>query len=265
MLLLLLPPPLPPPPPPNTTPFRAVDGAPLRAVEGAEAKAAQHDAFPPRLLLLLLLLLALGALVGVVLGALVGVVLGALVGVVLGGVDITAAAPWVHVAGSVGELKQVFTAAGGATVPWAPLAPPAAAAPPLTWLRTTFTAPAATLAPPVGVEVTAVLNLDATGLSRGRFFVNGMDLGRYWSAECGEQGCMCQRYYSIPPDLLLPGAGANFLVVLDELGPTNVSAVSLAISSLVPAFPAPPLPCGGAASAAATMKRNEGNPARRAK
>ena len=185
--------------------------------------------------------------------------------VVLGGVDITAAAPWVHVAGSVGELKQVFTAAGGATVPWAPLAPPAAAAPPLTWLRTTFTAPAATLAPPVGVEVTAVLNLDATGLSRGRFFVNGMDLGRYWSAECGEQGCMCQRYYSIPPDLLLPGAGANFLVVLDELGPTNVSAVSLAISSLVPAFPAPPLPCGGAASAAATMKRNEGNPARRAK
>ena len=82
MLLLLLPPPLPPPPPPNTTPFRAVDGAPLRAVEGAEAKA---DAFPPRLLLLLLLLLrlALGALVGVVLGALVGDVLGG-VGSVLG-------------------------------------------------------------------------------------------------------------------------------------------------------------------------------------
>jgi hypothetical protein len=165
--------------------------------------------------------------------------------VVLGGVDITAAAVWTHVAGSVGELKQVFTAAGGASVPWAPLAPAPVALPPLSWLRAAFTAPAAVLAPPAGVEVSATLSLDATGLSRGRLFVNGVDLGRYWSALCDAQarGCMCQRFYSIPGDVLLPGPDANLLVLLDELGPTNVSAVALAVGSLVPAGDAPPLPC----------------------
>lgn len=169
--------------------------------------------------------------------------------VVLGGVDITAAAPWCHVAGSVGELKQVFTAAGGAAVSWAPLAPAPAALPPLSWLRTTFTAPAETLPPPTGVEVSATLSLDVTGLSRGRLFVNGVDLGRYWSALCDAQarGCMCQRFYSVPGDVLRAGPGANLLVLLDELGPTNVSAVALVVASLEPPppEPAPPLPCAG--------------------
>lgn len=61
---------------------------------------------------------------------------------------------------------------------------------------------------------------------------------------------MCQRFYPIPFDLLLPGAGANTLVLLDELGVTNASAVVLAVSANTP--PPPPPPCtvpaaGGAA------------------
>ena len=160
--------------------------------------------------------------------------------VLLGGVDITSAAEWVHVVGSVGELRRVYAPDGGGA-PWTPLAPSAATVPPLSWLRANFTAPPDTLAPPPGVEAAAALNLDATGLSRGRFFVNGVDLGRYWSALCGTE-FMCQRYYAIPPDLLRPGADANLLVLIDELGPTNVGAVSLAVSSLTPAaHPAPPL------------------------
>jgi hypothetical protein len=155
--------------------------------------------------------------------------------VVLGGVDITSTAEWAHVVGTVGELRRVYAPDGGGA-PWAPLTPPAAGAPPLSWLRANFTAPPETLAPPPGVESAAVLNLDATGLSRGRLFVNGADLGRYWSALCGAE-FMCQRFYPIPSDLLLPGAGANLLVLLDELGPTNVGAVSLAVSFLAPAAP----------------------------
>ena len=39
-----------------------------------------------------------------------------------------------------------------------------------------FTAPDSVLATS-GQEIVATLNLDVSGLSRGRFFVNGMDLG----------------------------------------------------------------------------------------
>jgi hypothetical protein len=153
----------------------------------------------------------------------------------LGGVDITAAADWTHIVGAAGEVAGAG-GAGGAGLPWVPA--PTGAAPPMAWLRANFTAPPAAFATP-GVEVNATLNLDATGLSRGRFFVNGFDLGRYWSKACGSD--MCQRYYSIPFDLLLPGEGANALVLLDEMGAPNVSAISLAMSSNAP--PPPPTPC----------------------
>jgi hypothetical protein len=159
--------------------------------------------------------------------------------VTLGGIDLTAAAPWTHICGSAGEALRL--AAAPDAVPWAPL--PAAAPPlaPLTWLRADFTAPARVLPPPAGVEAAAALNLDATGLSRGRFFVNGFDLGRYWSKLCGG-AYMCQRYYSIPLDLLRAGEGANTLLVLDELGAPNASALALAVSENLP--PPPPPACG---------------------
>lgn len=166
--------------------------------------------------------------------------------VTLGTADLTARS-WTHVAGTVGEARAAYTPAGGAALPWAPLAGGTTA--PLTWLRTTFTAPASVLAPAAGVEVSATLNLDVSGLSRGRFWVNGFDLGRFWSKLCGSE-YMCQRFYPIPFDLLVPGVDTNSLVVLDELGATNVSAVALAVSANT--APPPPPPCavpstGGAA------------------
>lgn len=50
---------------------------------------------------------------------------------------------------------------------------------------------------------------------------------------------MCQRFYSIPFDLLVAGDLKNTVVVLDELGATNISAAGLAIST-----EATPPPCG---------------------
>jgi len=181
-------------------------------------------------------------------------------------VDLTTAAPWAHVCGASGEARGAFTPAGGAALPWAPAG--AGAAPPLTWLRTTFTAPAAAFVTP-GIEANATLNLDASGLSRGRFWVNGFDLGRYWTRLCGAT-FMCQRFYSIPFDLLLPGAGANSLVLLDELGAPDVSAVALALSSNVPlpackapagAAPAGTFPCGSAGTALTAAPRAGGGTA----
>ena len=72
-------------------------------------------------------------------------------------------------------------------------------------------------------------------LSRGRFYINGMDLGRFWSKICGSD--LCQRFYPIPFDILKPAPASNTLTVLDELGVTNVSSVGLAVSTDVEAPP----------------------------
>lgn len=151
--------------------------------------------------------------------------------VLLGGVDITlggdaAGNGWTQVAGAHGEALEVYTPAGGSKVSWQPAAGPSVA--PMSWLRTAFTAPDAVFRAAPDVELNATLNVDVLGLSRGRLFVNGMDLGRYWSKACGSD--LCQRYYSVPFDLLQRGAGANSLVVLDEMGAANLSAVGLAVS-----------------------------------
>jgi hypothetical protein len=54
----------------------------------------------------------------------------------------------------------------------------------MTWLKTSFETPPGVV-PQANVEAHATLNLDVVGLTRGRFYVNGMDLGRYWSKLCG--------------------------------------------------------------------------------
>jgi hypothetical protein len=132
--------------------------------------------------------------------------------VVLGGVDLTSGQPWVHQVGATGEATAVFTAAGAAKVAW--VAAGGGSAAPMTWLQARFDAPAAVLKPATpATELKATLNLDATGLSRGRFFVNGFDLGRYWTKLCGKTD-MCQRDYPIPFDILFrEPTRANVLTV----------------------------------------------------
>jgi hypothetical protein len=164
--------------------------------------------------------------------------------VVLGHADLTVG-EWHHRSGSLGEALEVYTDAGAAKhANFVPLGPSLAVpTPPMTWLRTTFDAPVAVMRPAAGVELTSVLNLDVLGLSRGFFWVNGLNLGRYWSKSCGaacpHPPCAsgaapvpCQRYYSIPYDYLK--ARGNVLTVLDEMGATNLSKTGLAVSSIAP-------------------------------
>ena len=78
---------------------------------------------------------------------------------------------WRMRGGLAGEHLAVFTAAGAAKVAWVPAASDGSVA---TWYKTSFETPAA-------VESDMVkLLINATGLNRGRFWVNGHDAGRYF-------------------------------------------------------------------------------------
>jgi hypothetical protein len=154
--------------------------------------------------------------------------------VTLGGVDITLNG-WAVTSGLRGEALNA--PAGTGALPWVPVT--TAALGPLTWLRANFTAPPVQMS---GEEVVSALMVDVTGLSRGRLYVNGFSLGRYWTRQCGS--AMCQRYYFVPPDVLLPGANANQLVVADVEGITNASAATLAVTVLQGPQPCPAVTAG---------------------
>lgn len=141
--------------------------------------------------------------------------------VLLGGVDITRNG-WTSTSGLAGEVAPpVWTAAGSARVAWAPTQ---GVSPPATWLRTTFAAPQAVVD---AAAITASLHLDASGLSRGHFYVNDWEVSRFWATRfCGE--ALCQRYYHVPPDVLV--AGENNLTIYDAEGARNLDAVRMVLS-----------------------------------
>ncbi|RLN57031.1 hypothetical protein BBJ29_001361 [Phytophthora kernoviae] len=78
--------------------------------------------------------------------------------------------------------------------------------------------------------------LDCIGLTRGRAYINGHDLGRYWLIN--DEGKFVQRYYHIPKDWLVADRD-NLLVLFDELG-GSVANVRLVSSTMVSdAVPSP--------------------------
>ncbi|KAF1775997.1 Galactose-binding domain-like [Phytophthora cactorum] len=72
--------------------------------------------------------------------------------------------------------------------------------------------------------------LDFLGLTRGRAYINGHDLGRYWLIN--DEGDFVQRYYHVPRDWLVKDR-ENLLIVFDELG-GSVTDVRLVSSAMVP-------------------------------
>eukprot|EP01046_Picozoa_sp_COSAG06_P002329 COSAG06_NODE_82_length_25183_cov_133.214240_7_plen_155_part_00 len=115
--------------------------------------------------------------------------------ITLGSTNLTVAgdAGWSHRPFLSGQVQHAADPrSGSSTVQWTKLASPLAAKTrPLTWLKASFQAPAATK--------NRVLKLDALGLSRGHFYVNGHDLGRYYTIGIGadpeSSSEMTQRYY----------------------------------------------------------------------
>jgi hypothetical protein len=79
---------------------------------------------------------------------------------------------------------------------------------PLSWYKTRFEIPAATL------EKEADYRLDAFGLGKGMLFVNGFMIGRHWLIR-SPGGDFSQRYYHVPASVL---STTNSLVVFEEQG-----------------------------------------------
>lgn len=92
---------------------------------------------------------------------------------------------------------------------------------PLTWYKTFFTITNADYTHLKNKdkfgEVTSTLVLDGKGLTRGRAYVNGYDIGRYWMIQ-DVNGQYAQQYYHIPIDWLI--LGKNMLVLMDEIAGT---------------------------------------------
>jgi len=142
---------------------------------------------------------------------------------------------WSHLAGLAGERKKVF--AGGSVAPavWAGSSsvPGAHDTAPLSWFRTTFQVPPAMVASAAAAN--ASILLDPAGMGRGHFYLNGADLGRFYPASPGaatatphSAGLGGALY--LPPSLL---KGMNVLVLGEELGATQPTAVRVILSTLL--------------------------------
>ena len=127
---------------------------------------------------------------------------------------------WFHRPKLTGEIQQVYTNEGSLKVTWDSDISRYIQIP-LTWFKTTFTVA------PYTAEYSLLLKL--TGFSRGHYYVNGVDLGRYWLIEY--EGKAVQEYYFIPPDVVNYG-GPNLLVIGEELGASEPTKAILVLSTM---------------------------------
>uniref|UniRef100_H3HE36 Beta-galactosidase n=1 Tax=Phytophthora ramorum TaxID=164328 RepID=H3HE36_PHYRM len=116
---------------------------------------------------------------------------------------------WTMYPGLVGEQLEIYYPQWADSVPWALV-------------------PRASEDTTVDGQQSSIL-LDCLGLTRGRAYINGHDLGRYWLIN--DEGDFVQRYYHIPRDWLLKDQ-ENLLLVFDELG-GSVASVRVVTSTLV--------------------------------
>ena len=86
----------------------------------------------------------------------------------------------------------------------------------------------------------AQLHLDVNGLQRGRIWLNGYEVGRYWTltrndgSACpfGKKECPTQQFYHLPAAWLAKAGATNELVVFEVLGAASVKSVGLAVASM---------------------------------
>lgn len=141
----------------------------------------------------------------------------------LDGTDITSpAGGWNHVVGLAGE--HIGAASGNVSLPWAACS---GASGPLTWRKTTFSLSPATVA-----DINVSVMLDVSGMSRGHFYLNGVDLGKFWTV--GPASLMTQRYYQLPRSVLRSHPTENLVVMVDELGAKKPGGVRVVLSTMQP-------------------------------
>ena len=135
-------------------------------------------------------------------------------------VDITFS-KWLHRPGLDGEIMEVFTKEGSSKVKWDSDVSKYVNTS-LTWYKTSFTVKQ------YSTDYSLLLNLQ--GFGRGHYYVNGVDLGRYWLITV--DGQFVQEYYFIPPDIVNYD-GPNLLVIGEELGAPDPSKATLVLSTMI--------------------------------
>ncbi|POM60369.1 Beta-galactosidase [Phytophthora palmivora] len=153
----------------------------------------------------------------------------------IGHKDLVDGQEWEMYPSLVGEQLEIFRSQWFDSVPWTPVhrvstisdANVTSGRLLMSWYATLFRYPTQDL---VSSGQQASLLLDFIGLTRGRAYINGHDLGRYWLIN--DEGDFVQRYYHIPRDWLVKDQD-NLLVVFDELG-GSVADVRLVSSTMVP-------------------------------
>jgi len=160
----------------------------------------------------------------------------------VGGTPVTG--PWSMRGELVGEHLKIFVGYGDAVL-WYPMEGATTSAP-ATWLRTSFgwyEGHGEALE-----NGTAQLLLNAEGLQRGRVWLNGHEVGRYWNLErndgtaCpfGESKCPTQQFYHLPTEWLTKPlnntveAPPNILVFFEALGALKLEKVGLAVAAMQP-------------------------------
>ncbi|XP_010033786.2 beta-galactosidase 1 [Eucalyptus grandis] len=148
---------------------------------------------------------------------------------------------WSYKVGLKGEALNLHSLTGSSSVEWAE-GSLVARKQPLTWFKTTFSAPAGN----------TPLALDMNSMGKGQIWINGQSIGRYWpaykaSGTCGgcnyagtygEKKCLSncgeasQRWYHVPRSWLNPTG--NLLVVFEEWGgdPNGISLVRRDVDSV---------------------------------
>ncbi|CAL0331891.1 unnamed protein product [Lupinus luteus] len=148
---------------------------------------------------------------------------------------------WTYQVGLKGEAMDLASPNGISSVEWMQTALAVQKKQPLAWHKTYFNAP----------EGDEPLALDMEGMGKGQIWINGQNIGRYWTASvignCGDcsyagsfrppkcqLGCgePTQRWYHVPRSWLKPDH--NLLVVFEELAgdPATISLVKRSVSSV---------------------------------
>ena len=127
---------------------------------------------------------------------------------------------WLHRPKLTGEILQVFTDDGSKQVKWDSDYIKYANTT-LTWFKSTFTVEQ------YSMDYSLLLHL--VGFGRGHFYVNGIDLGRYWLITV--DGRTVQEYYFIPPDVVQYNH-PNLLVIGEELGAPDPSKATVVLSTM---------------------------------
>ncbi|XP_020223796.1 beta-galactosidase [Cajanus cajan] len=141
---------------------------------------------------------------------------------------------WSYKVGLKGEALSLYSISGSNSVQWAQ-GSSVAKKQPLTWYKTTFSAPAGN----------DPLALDMNSMGKGEVWINGQSIGRHWPAYIAYDTCNAcdyagyytdtkcraycgtpsQRWYHVPRSWL--NSESNFLVVLEEWGgdPNGIALV----------------------------------------